>query len=123
MKNFARILFCMLALLLVALPTLAQDTPTGNVLVLARASDAVGLDPHKQPAFGSIRLLEQIYEPLVTLDTDLNAVPGLAESWELAEDGLSLTFHLREGVKFHDGTDMTSADVAASFNRILDEET
>ncbi len=123
MKNTARILFCLLALLLVALPTLAQDAPTGNTLVMARATDATGLDPHTQTAFASLRLLELIYEPLVELGADLTVQPALAESWEFAEDGQTLTFHLREGVKFHDGSDMTSADVAASFNRILDEDT
>ena len=121
MKKLAQIFFLLAALLLVALPTLAQDN--ANVLILARSSDATGLDPHTQTAFGSFRLLEQIYEPLVLLDTDLNLVPGLAESWEFSEDGLTLTFHLRQGVKFHDGSDMTSADVIASFTRVLDEAT
>ncbi|MEO8394871.1 MAG: ABC transporter substrate-binding protein, partial [Chloroflexota bacterium] len=123
MKKLARILVLLTALLLVALPTLAQDAPTGNVLVMARAVDATGLDPHTQTAFASFRLLELIYEPLVELAPDLSVTPALAESWEFSEDATTLTFHLREGVKFHDGSDMTSADVAASFNRILDEET
>ena len=123
MKKMARILILISALLVVALPTLAQDTPTGNVLVMARAVDATGLDPHTQTAFASFRLLELIYEPLVELDPELNVIPGLAESWEFSEDGLTLTFSLRQGITFHDGSDFTSADVVASFNRILDEET
>lgn len=121
MKRLVQILVLIVALALLALPTLAQDNP--NVLILARSSDATGLDPHTQTAFGSFRLLEQIYEPLVELDPNLNLVPGLAESWEFSADGLTLTFHLRQGVKFHDGSAMTSADVIASFTRILDEAT
>ncbi len=100
----------------------AQDTG-GNVLIMARAADTTGLDPHTQTAFASFRLLELIYEPLVNLDTDLNIVPSLAESWEFSDDGLTLTFHLRQGVKFHNGADFTSEDVKATFARILDEAT
>lgn len=123
MKKLIRVLVLISALLLIALPTLAQDAPTGNTLVMARAVDATGLDLHTQTAFASFRLLELIYEPLVELDPQLNIVPGLAESWEFSDDGLALTFHLRQGVKFHDGSDFTSADVVATFDRIRDEAT
>jgi peptide/nickel transport system substrate-binding protein len=114
----------LLAIVLVfsmAAPGLAQDDQ--NVLIMARAADTTGLDAHTQTAFASFRLLELIYEPLLNLDADLNLVPALAESWEFSEDGLQLTFHLRQGVKFHDGSDFTSEDVKASFERILDEAT
>ncbi|MEO8393732.1 MAG: ABC transporter substrate-binding protein, partial [Chloroflexota bacterium] len=107
--------------MLVALPSFAQATP--NTLIMARATDATGLDPHTQTAFASFRLLELIYEPLVELDADLNVVPALAESWKLSDDGLTLTFNLRHGVKFHDGAEMTSADVIASFTRLLNPDT
>ena len=98
----------------------AQDD---NMLIMARAVDATGLDPHTQTAFASLRLLELIYEPLVRTDENLNIVPALAESWEFSDDGLQLTFHLRQGVKFHDGSDFTADDVIASYERILDEDT
>ena len=58
MKKAVRILFLIAALMLVALPTLAQDNK--NVLIMARATDATGLDPHTQTAFASFRLLELI---------------------------------------------------------------
>ncbi len=98
---------------------LAQDD---NTLILARAVDATGLDPHTQTAFASLRLLELIYEPLVVTDTFLNLQPGLATSWEFSDDGMTLTFTLREGVTFHDGSDFTAEDVIASFERLLDPE-
>ncbi|CAN5609030.1 ABC transporter substrate-binding protein [soil metagenome] len=101
-------------------PVSAQDD---NTLIMARAVDATGLDPHTQTAFASIRLTELIYEPLVNTDENLDVVPALAEAWEFSDDGLSLTFTLRQGVTFHDGSDFTSADVVASLERILDEET
>ncbi len=78
---------------------------------MARAADTTGLDPHTQTAFASFRLLELIYEPLVNIDPDLNVVPALAESWEFSDDAMTLTLNLRQGVKFHNGADFTSADV------------
>ena len=111
-----RFLFVLIALLLSS--SLAQGT-----LVVARAADTTGLDPHTQTAFASFRLLELIYEPLVTLDGDLNIVPALAESWSFNDDSTVLTMNLRSGVSFHDGSALTSADVKASFERILNEET
>ena len=121
MKKAVQILFLIAALMLVALPSLAQDNK--NVLIMARATDATGLDPHTQTAFASFRLLELIYEPLVSLDVNLNVIPALAEKWAFSADGLTLTFNLRHGVKFHDGAEMTSKDVIATFTRILDPAT
>lgn len=96
---------------------------TGGVLIAARAADAKGLDPHVQTAFSSFRMLEHIYEPLLRLDADMNVVPGLAESWQWSDDGKTLTMAIRQGVKFHDGTPMTAADVKFTFERLLNEET
>jgi peptide/nickel transport system substrate-binding protein len=104
----------------VAMPGAAQGN---NTLIMARAVDATGLDPHLQTAFASLRLVDLIYEPLVRTDADLNIIPALAESWEFSDDGMTLTFHLRQGVTFHDGSAFTSEDVTASLNRILDEAT
>src|SRR5690606_21270824 len=100
-------------------PANAQD----NTLIMARAIDATGLDPHTQTAFASLRLTELIYEPLVQVNPEAEIVPALAESWEFSEDGMQLTFQLRQGVTFHDGSDFTAEDVIASLERILDEET
>jgi len=94
-----------------------------NTLIVARAADTTGLDPHTQTSFASFRLLELIYEPLVTLDADLNIIPALAESWAFSDDATTLTMKLRQGVVFHDGSSFGSEDVKASFERILDEET
>src|SRR5690606_28295084 len=83
-------------------------------LRMAWSQDATGLDPHKQTAFSSLRLLELIYEPLVRLSPSLDVVPAVAESWEFSDDGLTLTFHLDPDAKFSDGTQVTSEDVKAS---------
>jgi peptide/nickel transport system substrate-binding protein len=92
-------------------------------LRLAWAQDATGLDPHKQTAFSSIRLLELIYEPLVRLDANLQIAPAVAQSWEFSADGKDLTFKLDPKAKFQNGAAVTSADVKASFQRILDQAT
>lgn len=62
----------------------------------------------------------QVYDSLVGIDTDGNYVPELAESWEMADDGMSFTFHLREDVSFQNGHTMTAEDVVWSVNAALD---
>src|SRR5512143_2576383 len=92
-------------------PAQAAAPKTGGTLIAARASDAKGLDPHKQTAFSSFRMLELIYDTLLTFDKDLKVVPNLAESWQWSGDGMKLTMALRKNVKFHNGDPMTSDDV------------
>jgi len=121
MRKIHWLFIAVIVLLLSVTPGLAQDST--NVLVMARSADTTGLDPHTQTAFASFRLLELIYEPLVNLDPALNIIPALAESWTFSDDSKTLTMNLRQGVKFHDGSDFTSEDVKASFDRILKEET
>ena len=61
----------------------------------------------------------KMFDGLVSYDEDFNLIPRLAESWEASDDGLTITFHLRDGVKFHDGEPLTSADVQYTFMEIL----
>ncbi len=119
MKRVVLIFTILLMLVGSSLPMTAQGD---NVLVMARGADAVGLDPHLQTAFASLRLMELVYEPLLRTNEELEIIPALAESWEFAEEGEQLVFTLRQGVTFHDGSDFTSEDVVASLNRLLDEE-
>jgi peptide/nickel transport system substrate-binding protein len=95
----------------------------GGVLIAAISADPEGLDPHLTSAHSSFEILENVYDTLVTVDENLNMVPSLAESWEVSNDNLTWTFHLREGVKFHNGRDLTAEDVVYSYERIMDEET
>lgn len=121
-KKFSRIAFAGLAAGLLATAGLAMPAQAAN-LRMAWSQDATGLDPHAQTAFSSLRLLELIYEPLVRHDAALDVVPAVAESWEFSADGLTLTFKLDPDAKFSDGATVTSADVKASFERLLDEAT
>ncbi len=61
-----------------------------------------------------------VYNRLVDVDDNFNVIPELATEWSVSDDGLTWTFKLREGVKFHSGKDFTSADVVYSFKRLLD---
>jgi peptide/nickel transport system substrate-binding protein len=88
-------------------------------LQLAVDSSPAGLDPHIVTAFSSVIVVNgTIYEGLTEIDPELNVVPGLAEAWTISPDGLSYVFKLRAGVTFHDGTRMTSEDVASSLRRV-----
>ncbi|MBL8093894.1 MAG: hypothetical protein JNL73_06960, partial [Anaerolineales bacterium] len=104
-------------------PEPTASPKSGGTLIAARAADMTGLDPHKQTAFSSFRVLEHIYEPLLNLDKDMNVVPNLAKSWVWSDDGLILTMTLEDGVVFHNGDPMTADDVKATYERILNEET
>ncbi|WP_236628282.1 ABC transporter substrate-binding protein, partial [Sulfitobacter sp. HI0129] len=67
-------------------------------------------------------LYSNVFEGLTRFASDGSIVPGLAESWEISDDGLTYTFKLREGVKFHDGTTMDAEDVKFSLDRINAED-
>ena len=77
--------------------------------------DSLTLDPHAQNEGPTQMVSRQVYEGLVTHDINMNIVPQLATSWEAVD--LRPVFNLRDGVKFHDGSDLTAADVAFSINR------
>jgi peptide/nickel transport system substrate-binding protein len=90
----------------------------GGDLVFGTAADPVVLDGALVSDGESLRAIDQIYESLVSLvpgTTELE--PGLAESWELSEDGLEYTFTLREGVTFHDGEPFNAEAVCYNFDR------
>jgi peptide/nickel transport system substrate-binding protein len=94
-----------------------------NVLIAAVSAQPDQFDPHKTSAYPSFQVLENVYDTLVVPNADdLTMEPSLATRWATSEDNLTWTFTLREGVKFHDGSDFDSADVVYSYNRIIDEK-
>lgn len=96
---------------------------SGGTLQVAFQNEWAGLDPHTVSSYSSYQILNNVLEGLTYYDNNLNLVPWLAESWEQSEDGLTWTFHLREGVMFHNGREMTAEDVKWSFERLIDPET
>jgi peptide/nickel transport system substrate-binding protein len=101
----------------------ARTTATGATLVIGRTADVNTLDPQKATAFQSVQTLGLVYGTLVQLDSKLEIVPGLATAWKFTDNSQTLTFTLRPKVKFQNGAPFTSADVAASLNRILNPAT
>lgn len=81
------------------------------------------LDPALVTDIYSVTVIQQIFDGLVQFDKNLNIVPGIAKSWKISSDGLTYTFFLKEGVKFHHGREVTASDFVYSFTRILDSET
>ena len=96
--------------------------PAEKVLTIGVDQEAVGLDPHVVTAFSSMRRIDLLYNHLVRLDDNFVVVPDLAESWDLP-DNTTYVFHLRKGVQFHNGREMTATDVQYSLNRVLDPKT
>lgn len=99
-----------------------SNTPTpGGSLVFGRGGDSVSLDPAAATDGESFNVTAHIYNTLVTFKpgtTDI--VPDLAKSWDVSKDGLTYTFKLQEGVKFHDGETLDAEAVVFSFMRQKD---
>ena len=99
----------------------AQTPRPGGTLISAQTTEATGLDPQLVPALSRSRRSPLMYSQLVRFDETMTPRPELAQSWETSKDGLTWTFKLREGVKFHDGQEMTSADVRFTFDRLFEK--
>jgi len=92
-----------------------------TTLVIGTGAELSHLDPRVATDVPSFERINAIMEPLVSFDFGLGLAPRLATDWEFSDDGLTLTFQLREGVKFHNGADFTSQDVKYTFDWVLDE--
>ncbi|MCC5778810.1 ABC transporter substrate-binding protein [Nitratireductor sp. B36] len=94
----------------------AEEAPRGGRLVVAADSEPRTLNPAIVASNGVFFIASKVIEPLAEamMDGEGGLAPRLATSWEGSEDGLSITFKLREGVTWHDGAPFTSADVAFS---------
>jgi peptide/nickel transport system substrate-binding protein len=98
---------------------LAQENPvSGGVLKVAFSADPAGFDPSMGPSGMSHVVIEQVYSTLMSVDTEAVPYPDLAESFEMSQDGLQYTFKLRQGVKFHNGDELTAEDVKFTFDRL-----
>lgn len=89
-----------------------------KTLVFGRGGDSTSLDPSRTTEGETFKVTINIYETLLTFEDEGTAVePGLAKEWEASDDGLTYTFELQEGVKFHDGTDFNAEAVVKNFER------
>lgn len=116
MSKTARILVPALLALSLTAGAFAQTLRAGV------AAQPETLDPQTTSATSSFQTTHSIYDGLVRVGPDGEIVPLIASGWEISDDGLTWTFSLNEGIKFHNGDTLTSADVAATFERILDPD-
>jgi len=118
MMTRALSLFALLAVLVGAPAASAQETPRmGGVLKAAMIGEPPSLDLHWTTAVIVQQITWHIYETLYTYDRDFNPIPMLAEGHTIADAGRRYTIALRKGVKFHNGKEMTAADVVPSLQR------
>ena len=103
----------------------SQAPAVDQVLRVPLGGEPATLDPNRASDSVSITVLNQLVRPLVYFDADLNTVSegGLAETWEVSEDGKTVTFHLKDGIKYSDGTDIVAADFVTSWRRLIDPRT
>ena len=91
----------------------------GNAIIFGVGTDVDELDPRTMDTQEAYIIVANVYDCLVMYDLGATTIrPGLAESWDISEDGLTYTFHLRQGVKFHDGDPFNADAVVAWFNSI-----
>lgn len=94
----------------------------GGILRAGMNADLVGLDPHISTAMSSHMVLHHICDSLLAIDKTVDPKPNLAESWEILDGGMRYRFHLKKGVTFHNGTEMTAQDVKYSLDRAADPD-
>jgi peptide/nickel transport system substrate-binding protein len=105
-------------------PTSAPPPPeVPQVLGINMRVPPTDLDPQRESAASGKMVLGNVFDRLVSLDSNMDVVPELAEDWDISDDGLTYTFYLEEGVTFHDGTPFNADAVKFSFERLIDPET
>ncbi len=104
-------------------PASSAVPATGDSLVEGTIGEASTLIPLLATDSSSHAVAGQIYNGLVKYDKNLNIVGDLAESFDISKDGLTITFHLHHGVKWHDGAPLTSGDVLYTYQVTIDPKT
>jgi peptide/nickel transport system substrate-binding protein len=106
-----------------AFPLQAQTPRYGGELIFPVPSEPPSYDGHREETFGLIHPIAPFYNTLLRVDptdpTGTKPYPSIAESWTVSADGKTYTFKIRSGVKFHDGSMLSSKDVKASYDKII----
>jgi len=124
MKQHVRKLLVLVAIAgLVPFTAYSQQPRSGGELVFPVPSEPPSYDGHREETFGLIHPFAPFYNTLLRVDPNdkggTKPYPSIAESWTVSADGKTYTFKIRTGVKFHDGSEMTSKDVKASYDKII----
>src|SRR5262245_488695 len=126
MDRVARLVALVVATAVTASVSFAQQAESprnGGELIFPVPSEPPSYDGHREETFGLIHPIAPFYNTLLRIDpndkTGTKPAPSLAENWTVSNDKLTYSFKLRKGVKFHDGSEMTSKDVKASYDKII----
>jgi peptide/nickel transport system substrate-binding protein len=99
----------------------AEEPRRGGVLLAIIGADPPSLDPHQESTFANIELVAPLYSTLLQIDPYHypKVIGDVATEWKVAPDGLTYTFKIHPGIKFHDGSVMTAEDVKATYDKIV----
>ena len=120
----AAVLALLVAWAIVATPGVvrAAETPRrGGILLAVIGAEPPSLDPHQEGTFANIQLVAPFYSLLLQFDplSFPKIIGDVATEWKIAPDGLTYTFKIHQGIRFHDGSPLTAADVKASYDKII----
>ena len=102
----------------------SQETPKrGGTLIWGHSETTQNMDMHQTGTASTSRMLQNVHDAIVTVDSNFAVIPSLAESFEQSADGLTYTFKIRPNVRFHNGKMLTSGDVKYSFDRVKNKDT
>ncbi len=123
-KRFILVMALLLVLSLAAYsPTFSAEPPSGGTIVVGLQAEPTTLDSADISDYNSHRAAYGLYNHILRFkDESTEVEPGLAESWEISDDGLVYTLHLRQGIKFHDGTEFNAEAVVFNIERQIDTE-
>jgi len=101
-----------------------ESAPLRRTIIDSRDTyDPRSMDPALSTDVPTGRVVSYLFDGLTRITPEAKVVPGLAKSWDVSADGITYTFHLHSGVKFHDGRPLTAKNVVASFQRVLNPTT
>ncbi len=118
---FATLLVGSLVVGMAGAASTAETPRRGGVLLAVIGADPPSLDPHQESTFANIELVAPCYSTLLEIDPYHypKIIGDVASEWKIAPDGLTYTFKIHQGIRFHDGSPMTAADVKASYDKIV----
>jgi len=99
----------------------AETARRGGILLAVIGADPPSLDPHQESTFANIQLVAPLYSLLLQIDpyNYPKIIGDVATEWKISPDGLTYTFKIRSGIRFHDGSPLTAADVKATYDKIV----
>ena len=126
MKKLNKVIVMLLMVILISACANQENIPDATEvktdLIMGYTTEPEGLDPHRTAAASTFTVTNNIYDTLVGVTPQWGTEPRLAKEWVISDDGMEITFTLRDDVYFHNGRQMTAKDVEYSFNRLKDAE-